>query len=236
MSFLIAVYVNEGIVLASDRRTTYTQTKTVENTITKYIGVHTTDSTDKTFLCPNGCGISTCGDASVSGRPITGYIQDVIRNRINEQCKVGDIPQILTQYFQSLSEIPDTNFIVAGYEDNLDKKIQKIYKLNVKSGESDEIDTSIQGAVWNGEICTMTRLIKDVAVKINDGVYEDLPYEEILWQYFTLQDAIDFARYTVETTIQTMRFKNVVKTVGGDVDILVITPDKSKWLQKSELM
>lgn len=26
MSFLIAVYVNEGIVLASDRRTTYTNT------------------------------------------------------------------------------------------------------------------------------------------------------------------------------------------------------------------
>ena len=48
-----------------------------------------------------------------------------------------------------------------------------------------------------------------------------------------IQDAIDFARYTVETTIQTMRFKNVVETVGGDVDILIITPDKSKWLQRT---
>lgn len=55
MSFLIAVHVNEGIVLGSDRRTTYTITETVGTTVTKRIGVHTTDSTDKTFLCPNGC-------------------------------------------------------------------------------------------------------------------------------------------------------------------------------------
>ena len=89
MSFLIAVHVNEGIVLASDRRSTYTTTKTVGNTVTKYIGVHTTDSTDKTFLCPNGCGISACGDASLLGLPITGYIQDVIRTKIDEQCKAN---------------------------------------------------------------------------------------------------------------------------------------------------
>lgn len=235
MSFLIAVHVNEGIVLASDRRSTYTTTKTVGNTVTKYIGVHTTDSTDKTFLCPNGCGISACGDASLLGLPITGYIQDVIRTKIDEQCKVEDIPNILIQYFQGLSEIPDTSFIVAGYKTEVDKKVQKIYKLNVKSGQITELDTSIQGATWDGEVYTIRRLIKDVALKNDDGTYTDLPYEDILWQYFTLQDAIDFARYAVETTIQTMRFKKVVETVGGEVDILVITPDETKWLQKTEL-
>lgn len=62
-----------------------------------------------------------------------------------------------------------------------------------------------------------------------------LPFEEILWSYFTLQDAVDFAKYAVETTIQTMRFKNVVETVGGSVDILVITPDETNWLQKEQL-
>ena len=235
MSFLIAVHVNEGIVLASDRRSTYTTTKTVGNTVTKYIGVHTTDSTDKTFLCPNGCGISACGDASLLGLPITGYIQDVIRTKIDEQCKVEDIPNILIQYFQGLSEIPDTSFIVAGYKTEVDKKVQKIYKLNVKSGQITELDTSIQGATWDGEVYTIRRLIKDVALKNDDGTYTDLPYEDILCQYFTLQDAIDFARYAVETTIQTMRFKKVVETVGGEVDILVITPDETKWLQKTEL-
>ena len=53
MSFLIAVYVNEGIVLAGDRRTTHEHSK-VGETI-QHIGVHT--PTDKIFLCPNGRNI-----------------------------------------------------------------------------------------------------------------------------------------------------------------------------------
>jgi 20S proteasome alpha/beta subunit len=57
MSFLIAVHVNEGIVLASDRRTTYTNTQTIDNITVQRIGIHTTNSTDKTFICPNGAGI-----------------------------------------------------------------------------------------------------------------------------------------------------------------------------------
>ena len=73
MSFLVAVYVNEGIVLASDRRSTYTQTENINGLTVQKIGIHVTNSTDKTFICPNGAGISTCGDASILGKPITVY-------------------------------------------------------------------------------------------------------------------------------------------------------------------
>ena len=234
MSFLIAVYVNEGIVLASDRRTTYTNTQINNNLIVKHIGIHSTDSTDKTFTCPNGAGLSCCGDATLRDKPITGFINDMIRSKIPEDCPVENIPQIIIDYFNNFSEIPNTEFVVAGYDTLNGQKIQKIYKLNVKTKEVISIDTSAQGATWSGETMTLTRLLQNVAIK-KDEKYEDLPFEEILWNYFTLQDAIDFARYAVETTIQTMRFKNVVETVGGSVDVLVITPDKTVWLQKESL-
>lgn len=235
MSFLIAVHVNEGMVLASDRRTTYTNTQTVGETVVKRIGVHITDSTDKTFICPNGAGISTCGDASLLGKPITGYIQNMIRLRISEDCNIEEMPSIIIDYFNSLDEVPDTNFIVAGYDKSESEKHQVLFKLNVKNRNVERISTDSQGATWDGETYTLTRLIQNVAVKNGEANYTDLPYESILWGYFTLQDAIDFARYAVETTIQTMRFKNVVETVGGNVDILVITPDETKWLQKESL-
>lgn len=83
MSFLIAVHVNEGIVLASDRRTTYSNTQNIEGRVVQRIGLHTTNSTDKTFVCPNKAGISICGAASVLGKPITGYVQDMIRTKIS---------------------------------------------------------------------------------------------------------------------------------------------------------
>lgn len=127
----------------------------------------------------------------------------------------------------------DTHFIVAGYENQTQK--QKIYKVDIKNKSSTLVNTDSQGATWDGEITTLVRLIQDVAIKNEDGSYSALPFENILWNYFTLQDAVDFARYAVETTIQTMRFKNVVETVGGDVDILVITPQETKWLQKKKL-
>lgn len=235
MSFLIAVYVNEGIVLASDRRTTYNRTETINGAIVQKIGLHTTNSTEKTFLCPNGAGISTCGDASLLGKPITGYIKEVIRG-ITPETPISDVPQMLVDYFRAQSIVPDTHFFVAGYDKDNDQVYQRLYKVNLKDENLiTPVDTSTQGASWDGEIMSLTRLVQNVAVKRPDGTYVDLPNEEILWGYFTLQDAIDFARYAVETTINTMRFKNVVETVGGNVDILVITPEETKWLQKTEL-
>lgn len=105
----------------------------------------------------------------------------MIRTKIDENCKVEEIPDILVQYLGGFSEVPDTNFIVAGYAVDADKKEQKIYKVNVKTGSIRPIKTSTQGATWDGETYTVTRLIKDVALKNGDGTYKDLPYEEILW-------------------------------------------------------
>ena len=237
MSFLIAVHVNEGIVLASDRRTTYNNTKIIGEKTIQRIGIHTTDSTDKTFICPNGSGISTCGDASLLGEPITGYIREMIRTNILEETNVEDIPQIIIDYFNGLSVVPDTKFIVAGYKDLANgTKEQRLYKVSVKNKKIEVINTTNQGATWDGETLTLTRLVKNIALKTDNNEYIDLPFEDILWSYFTLQDAVDFARYAVETTIQTMRFKNVVETVGGRVDILVLTPDNTEWLQKEGLV
>jgi len=235
MSFLITVYVNEGIVLASDRRTTYTQTVNENGEKTVKIGVHTTNSTDKTFVCPNGAGISTCGDASLLNKPITGFIQEMIRTRIASETKTSDIPQIIVDYFYEKPVVPNTNFFVAGYDLINDKKVQKVFRVQLKDKIIEEKNTESQGASWDGETLTLTRLIQNVAIKGNDGGFVQLPFEEILWNYFTLQDAIDFARFAVGTTINTMHFKNVVETVGGNVDILVITPETTKWIQKEEL-
>ena len=237
MSFLVAVYVNEGIVLAGDRRSTYTQTENINGLTVQKIGIHVTNSTDKTFICPNGAGISTCGDASILGKPITGFIQDMIHSKIKEETSVKEIPQIIIDYFSNFVMTPNVNFLVAGYAVDEDStQNQKLYKIVLNSGRKaiEEINTANQGAVWDGEVTTLSRITQDVAL-LQNGSYVNLPHEEILFGYFTLQDAVDFARFAVETTINTMRFKNVVETVGGAVDILVITPKETKWLQKAEL-
>lgn len=235
MSFIIAVHVNEGIVLASDRRITVTDMKQVKNIFINNVGAYFSNSVDKTFICPSGVGISTCGDASIGGRPITGYIKDMIRTKMDKNTSIENIPQIILDYFEEFSPNLNTNFLIAGYIAEEHEKKQQIYRVEIKTKKTELVDTSGHGARWDGEINTITRLFQKVAVKQKDDMYLDLPFEDVTWNLFSLQDAVDFARYCVETTIQTMRFKKCVETVGGAVDILVITPDETRWLQKEEL-
>ena len=49
-----------------------------------------------------------------------------------------------------------------------------------------------------------------------------------------IQDAIDFAIYAVRTTIDTIRFQARPKNVGGPIDVLVLTPEKTSWIQRKE--
>lgn len=214
MSFIIAVHVGEGIVLASDSRTTYTSTNTLPNNqIVQQIGIHSTNTTDKTFVCPNKCGISTCGESSISGMPITSYIQSFIREKINTATKADEIPNMLIDYFKSFDPIPNANFLVAGYNEVEGSFKQALYRVRITDSFVEKIDTDLQGAIWDGETIVLTRLVKSVGLKNDDDTYTPLPDQEILWNFFTLQDAVDFAKYAVETTISTMHFQNVVETV-----------------------
>lgn len=235
MSFIIAVYTNEGIILASDSRTTYTTTlKRPDGTIERKIGVQITDTTYKTFMCNKRIGISTCGTSSINGTPITGFIEDFISQKVSEQSLVEDVAQGLVDYFTAFNPVPDTNFIVAGYNHtDLKQHIMRVY-ISSKTPLIN-IDTSTAGVAWDGETEVFKRLIKSVALKNPDGSYTDLQFYPIGYNFFTLQDAINFAEFAVDVTIKTMAFQDCVKTVGGPIDILAIKPTGAFWIQRKEL-
>ena len=66
----------------------------MEDKIVRQIGIHTTNSTDKRFICPNNAGISTCGDVSLSGKPISGLckLPNVKRSQELSYMLVPDSP------------------------------------------------------------------------------------------------------------------------------------------------
>ena len=64
----------------------------------------------------------------------------------------------------------------------------------------------------------------------------ELANNSIPWNFMNLQDALDFAVYGVRTTIDTMRFQQKEKTVGGPIDVLVVKPHQEPiWINKKEL-
>ncbi len=234
MSFIISVYTNEGIVMASDSRTTYSTTHhRQDGIIEREIGVQITDTTFKTFLCQKRIGISTCGTSDINGVPITGFIEDFITKETNAESTVESVAQGLLQHFSKFNPKPATIFVVAGY--STPDLRQQIMRVFVGENTIVPVDCTLPGAAWNGETDVFTRITNSVAIKNQDGTYSDLVNYRTSFRFFTLQDAINYAEYAVDITIKTMFFQNRVKTVGGPIDILAIKPTGGFWVQRKEL-
>ena len=232
MSLIICVHVEEGIVLAGDSRVSYN--KEFDNI--KQIGIHASNTTNKIFKCPNNAGIATCGGAAIDGKPITGFVETFIRERIKEDTDVEEIPNLLREYFGLLDPNLDTSFVIAGYKKQGWKYFQKVFRMKLNTDVMEIVNTESQGALWDGETITLTKLLTPVYVKDKEkNQFHLLPNTEIVWNLYTLQDAVDFAKYGIKTTIDTLKFQAVPETVGGPIDILVIKPDGAQWLAKKEL-
>lgn len=169
------------------------------------------------------------------GVPITGYIESFIREHINQDTDIINVPQMMIDYFHTTPKVPDTNFLVVGYRLENDIPSQQIFWLNVKDESISPIDTTFPGARWDGETQTLSKIIQNTYMRDEDGKEISLGEMKVSWGLFTLQDAIDFAQYAVDVTIKTMHYSSVVETVGGPIDILVIKPERSFWIQHKEL-
>jgi hypothetical protein len=255
LTFIITVYVNEGIVMASDSRLTLSRTLVNTNAFKAQqsevlMDIVQSDANFKLFLAPNGVGISTCGDASVNGEPLAGYIEafmdEAIAQVFNapiegddvvEGTEVDKVAEQLLEYFKKLPGPPDTAFHVAGYKTEGTKRVAQIWRVAVKSGEKTLINANGEkGVLWDGEGDVMYRLMQPVYRKDSKGEYVSMDNPEIAFTYFTIQDAIDFAVYATRTTVETIRFiATRSKTVGGPIDVLVIKPRDSFWVQHKKL-
>lgn len=236
MSFVITLYVREGIVMASDSRLTMHATRREGDNQIVQLAVGLSDSGNKVFLTPGKVGIAIFGAADVQGVPISGYVESFMCEQLGEgSCGVDQVPQELVDHFRQLPGPPDTGFLVAGYKTVERVSEQQIWEVSVGSGKIARVNHGgLPGASWRGETDVLTRLIQPVAVQ-EAGEWKPLPHHPIQWGFFTLQDAIDYAVYAVQVTIDTMRFHPRPKTVGGPIDVLIIKPDEAFWVQRKTL-
>lgn len=260
MSLIVTVWTTEGIVMGSDSRISFSSQ--ISSNIPMQIQTgHFFDTQEKIFICPNNCGISTCGAASLQGKNITGFIYEYINNQLTSVNSVNDTAVNLKNYIMSIDPNAEVHFIVSGYDNINNQNILSVYYIITGNQNiCNLISKNSTGAKWDGEIDTLTRIIKghyicnnplnisELTINTEHGLQNigdvyALPIDNTLimneniiaWNLMTLQDAIDFVRYAINITIETMRFSNVNKTVGGPIDILVITPQKAKWISHKKL-
>jgi len=246
MSCIVTVYVNEGIVMASDSRISITSKKVINDgtdgnpIVIKETMDHYSDTSYKTFLMDERIGISFCGNATINNAPIAGYIEDFMRE--NKGCSIAELPEKIRDFFHNLEPHKDTTFFVAGYEldgDETRKKVFRIHSNVPDGGEIKAYDTSFSSVIWDGERDTASRLFTDLYIKEIDDhgkdTYTQHSKYDLACQHWTLQDAIEFAEFVISATISCIKFQKRPKTVGGPVDILVLKPEESFWIKRKTL-
>jgi len=232
MSLVVCVYVPTGIVLSTDSRTTGTISQPVQPTgtggsapVLVQTNVILSDSANKLFLLFDRFGVATFGDAIVNNLPIAHYVADFeTRHASAAPTTTQDCANALLAYFRGLTPTPKIGLLVAGYDANvpwvlgLDVPSNVITRANVQTGTPNVN----YGILRGGDTAVVDRLLSQ-------------PQFNPPFNVMQLQDAVDYSRHLVRSTIDQMRFEPRFATVGGPIDTLVLTSNQARWLAKKEL-
>lgn len=237
MSFVVMVYVPEAIVMASDSR----QTVALKSKVGTVETVNS-DFTYKTFLLPQQrVGVSTFGQAALGGLSVQSQVERFAEEVVDEGDDVETVARKLIAYLHDKYPDAATGFYVTGFKREGRASIPYVYYCHVARSEvsrkniNPENGQVVFGAAWGGQVDVVTRLLKAKQVSGPDGALQEITAARVNWHLMNVQDAIDFAIYSVRTTIDTMRFEARPKNVGGPIDVLLITPEGARWIQRKEL-
>lgn len=251
MSLVVTTYVPEGIVMASDSRQSITiQGKTPDDKELPKVDTINSDNVYKTYLLTKKdkndkpvfeVGVSAFGQDLLGGISTASHIKRFSEEKLTAEDDVSTIPKKLVEFFRKEFPNADTGFQVAGYKKEGKKSIPYIYYCHIAKNIVEQRNLKpdsknlAYGATWSGQTDVLAGVLSPIPVRRPDGKTGLLNKPPVIWDAMALQDAIDFSIYVIRTTIDTIRFQARPKNVGGFIDVLVITPDEAKWIQRKEL-
>ena len=126
---------------------------------------------------------------------------------------------------KTLNDIPEGasvfGFQVVGYDGGDAKTVE------IHVGRDVVIDIQDKGG------CTISG--QPVVTQAIWSLYKD-PMQTPTFEVFSLQDAIAYAEFLINTTAIHQQFSNTMPNVGGEIDIALVTPfDDFKWIRQKEL-
>lgn len=219
MSQLITICTQNGIVMAADSRISYY----------KNDGAYYSDNANKVFVTPNNVGISTCGNAEIDGKRIEFFIKEFIAE--HAACDADEIANNLLPYFAKLNPELDTTFHVCGV---IDDEIVG-YRVYTKTSKIFPCNKTFKhcGIIWNGDNYVINRLLNCYFCSQSDETPGNKEmYRHVPWERFVIEDAVEFIKFMMDTSIKMQKFHQTKPTIGGPIRILAITKTGAKWIEE----
>jgi hypothetical protein len=228
MSLAVVVWTPTGLVMAADSRTSITYTRENKHGQKSATMDVLTDHTYKLVLLERcRVGISTYGVSHPGGLPVDAHLRIFEQERVTPEDCAPEVAEKLQAYFQE--KFPKMNlwFFVVGYREEDKVSIPYVYNVNVEKNAITRVNVQPNGERWPGGVSRggATDIVNRLIAADRLPEFGLLP----------LQDAVDYAIFLVEVTTKAMRFEPGIDTVGGPIDVLVITPKEAFFLQRKEL-
>jgi len=216
--------------MSGDSRTTAHNRQQVQDPqepskqITVQTDIVLSDAADKLFLLHGRFGVGISGDALVNNLPIAHYVDSFQAKAQTPPTSVQNLANDLLLYFRALQPIPNVSFFVAGYDSTtpfvfiVEVANNKIQRTNIDPATS-QVG---YGILRGGDTAVVDRLLSQ-------------PQFIPLFQLMNLQDAVDYSRHLIRTTIDQLRFEPRFPTVGGTIDTLVVTSSGGDFLVQKSL-
>lgn len=231
MSLVVTVYVPSGIVMAADSRMSVLRSQDREEGENKTRLQQQLVLSDNAFkvveLRKIGVGISLYDAGIINNEPVDSHV-----HRFEEEVLTPD-DNVLTaagkfmEHFRAKFPNVGIGFHIAGYLQ--EERASVPYVLvghTTREPETKRVNAVEDGRVQYG----ITRAGEtQIANRLID------PKQLPLFNAMPLQDAVDYSIHLIRTTIDTMRFEPKFPSVGGPIDIAVVTPDGVRWVQRKEL-
>jgi len=242
MSFVITVYVPEGIVMASDSRQSITiKRQAPDGREVPDVETVSSDFIYKTFsLSKQGVGISAFGEAILGKVTVESHIKRFQEEKLADEDDATAVARKLLEFIRQKFPDANTAFHVAGFKKESGISVPHVYHCQVSHNEVRRLNTEpernevVYGASWGGQGDIIAGILQPIQSTNREDRLRRPLSPPIIWDAMPIQDAIDFAIHAVRTTIDTMRFQARPKNVGGPIDVLLLTPGQTTWIQRKE--
>jgi len=191
----------------------------------------------KVFPFMENFGVGSHGAGQLSGKTMYFALRELEKDLKDQGWKASGVTEaadkigkyvfnLAKESIPDLDKLPDERvflgFQVVGY-DGPDAKTMRI-----------GIGNKVYTTTLSGRGCTA-----DGETRVTTSIwelYKNHKEDQAQYAVFSLQDAIDYAKFLISTTAEYQRFSRTIPRVGGDIDIGLVTPlDGFIWIQQKPL-
>jgi hypothetical protein len=231
MSLVVTVYVPSGIVMAADSRMSVQRSEDRadgEGKLRVQQQLVLSDNAYKVVaLRVPGVGISLYDAGIINNQPADSHVHRFEEEALTPEDDVISVTGKFLHYFRSNFPGVAVGYHIAGYRQENRASVPYVFvghttrEPEMKRVNADAEDKVQYGITRAGDTLIANRLIDA----------QHLP----LFPAMPLQDAVDYAVHLIRATIDTMRFEPRFPSVGGPIDVLVVTAEGMRWVQRKEL-